>query len=208
MPRETIKRLLPTPGKLRQIKSLQLLGDWIYEPNLWHINRGSSSRAFAVGLFVAFIPLPTQMVFAAMLSIVVRCNLPLAVALCWITNPVTMGPMFWFAYKVGALVLGMPPQAEQFAISWEWLSSGLLAIWQPFLLGCLICGFFFASLGFFTINLLWRWQVVQRWEARRDRRRQALELTTRAVALRQAAIRRRDAQDTKPQENKDPEPPR
>ena len=119
-----------------------------------------------------------------------------------------MGPMFWFAYKVGALVLGMPPQAEQFAISWEWLSSGLLAIWQPFLLGCLICGFFFASLGFFTINLLWRWQVVQRWEARRDRRRQALELTTRAVALRQAAIRRRDAQDTKPQENKDPEPPR
>lgn len=172
MPRQTIKRFIPTPRKLREVKSLQIFGEWIYEPNLWHINRTSTSVACAVGLFVAFVPVPIQMVFACLLSIWLRCNLPLAVALSWITNPVTAGPMFWFAYKVGALVLNVTPRTEQFAMGWEWLSSGLLAVWQPFLLGCLICGFFFASLGYFTINTLWRWQVLQRWEARRERRRQ------------------------------------
>ena len=206
MPKKTIQRFLPTPAKLRDIKSLAVFGDWIYEPNLWHINRTSTSVAFAVGLFVAFIPLPSQMVFACLISIWLRCNLPLAVALCWITNPVTIGPMFWFAYKVGALVLGETPQSEQFAISWEWLGHGLVTIWQPLLLGCLICGFFFASLGYFVINTLWRWQVVQRWEARRERRREALEEATRAVALRQAAIAQRGEPDTPQPDNTDSEP--
>lgn len=199
MPKQTIKRLLPTPSRLREIKSLGLLGEWIYEPNLWHINRTSTSVAFAVGMFVAFIPLPSQMIFAALLSIWLRCNLPLAVALCWITNPVTMGPMFWFAYKVGALVLGITPGTEAFAISWEWLTTGLLVIWQPFLLGCLVCGFFFSSLGYFIVNTLWRWQVLQRWELRREKRRAALAQATRDVARRQEAIERHGGQDTKPQ---------
>jgi uncharacterized protein (DUF2062 family) len=207
MPREIIRRYIPSPGKLRKVKGLHLLGEWIYEPNLWHINRHSTSLAFFIGLFVAFVPTPAQMVLAALLSIWLRCNLPLAVALCWITNPLTMGPIFWFSYKLGALVLGEPPMAEQFEISWEWFSTGLGTIWQPLLLGCAINGFFFGSLGYFTIQILWRWQVVERWEARSERRRAALELATRDVALRQAVIARRAGQDTAPQENTAEPPP-
>lgn len=207
MPKEIIKRFLPTPGKLREIKSLHILGDWIYEPNLWHINRASTSTAFFVGLFVAFIPLPSQMVIACLLSVWLRCNLPLAVALCWVTNPLTMGPIFWFAYKLGALVMGEPIHVEQFAISWEWLQTGLLAIWQPFLLGCLLCGFFFGSLGYFIVQTLWRWQVVQRWEARRENRRIRLEQAIRDVARRQEAISQHDEPGTKPQENTESPPP-
>jgi uncharacterized protein (DUF2062 family) len=206
MPKKTIKRLLPTPGKLRKIKSLDVLGEWIYEPNLWHINRFSTSSAFFVGLFVAFIPLPSQMVIACLLSVWLRCNLPLAVALSWVTNPLTMGPMFWFAYKLGALVMGETTNVEQFAISWEWLQTGLVAIWQPFLLGCLLCAFFFGSLGYFVIQVLWRWQVVQRWEARQERRRVRLEQATRDVALRQEAISQPDEPDTRQQENTTPPP--
>jgi uncharacterized protein (DUF2062 family) len=206
MPKKTIKRFLPTPGKLRKIKSLRILGEWIYEPNLWHINRFSASSAFFVGLFVAFIPLPSQMAIACLLSVWLRCNLPLAVALSWVTNPLTMGPIFWFAYKLGALVMGEPTHVEQFSISWEWLQTGLVAIWQPFLLGCLLCAFFFGSLGYFVIQVLWRWQVVQRWEARRERRRIQLEQATRDVALRQEAISQPDEPDTRQQENTRPPP--
>ncbi len=208
MPKDTFKRYIPTPGKLRQIKSLQILGEWIYQPNLWHINRNSTSTAFFVGLFVAFVPLPAQMIIAAFLAIWFSCNLPLAVGLCWISNPITMPPIFYFAYKVGAVVMGVPPQNVQFELSWEWISTGLVAIWQPFLLGCLLCGFFFGSLGYFTIQVLWRWQAVQRWEARRERRRITIDKASRDVALRQAVIEQRDGQDTETPGNTTTPPPR
>ena len=191
MPRETIKRFLPTPTRLRGIKALRLLGEWIYEPNLWHINRHSTSLAFFVGLFVAFMPIPSQMVLASFLSIWLRCNLPIAVGLCWITNPVTIGPIFWFTYKLGALVLGESAQAQSFEISVEWLTNGLLLIWQPLLLGSVISGFFFGSLGYFAIQGIWRWNVLLRWEARSQRRLLDREKATRDVALRQAVIARR-----------------
>jgi uncharacterized protein (DUF2062 family) len=50
------------------------------------------------------------------------------------------------------------------------LGANLAAIGKPFLLGCLICGLFFGSLGYLTINLLWRWRVVRHLKARKRRR--------------------------------------
>jgi uncharacterized protein (DUF2062 family) len=201
MRKETLKRFIPTPARLRQIQSLHILGDWIYQPNLWHINRHSSATAFFVGFFCAFIPLPAQMFFAAFLSIWLRCNLPLAVGLCWITNPVTMPPIFFMAYKVGAVVLGVPPRSVEFELSWEWISHGLITIWQPFLLGCLLCGVFFGSLGYFVISVLWRWGVLRRWRARGLHRRRAIKKAIRDVARRQEEVSQLAGQDTKPQEN-------
>lgn len=155
---------------MREIKSLHLLGDWIYAGNLWHINRYSASMAFFIGLFVAFMPIPGQMVLSALLAVLVRCNLPLSVGLVWITNPVTIPAIFYLAYKVGAMVIDVPLQNVEFELSFYWATSGLLGIWKPFLLGCLICGLFFGSLGYFTISMLWRWRVVSRWRERKRKR--------------------------------------
>ncbi|MEE4659608.1 MAG: DUF2062 domain-containing protein [Halieaceae bacterium] len=208
MPKHTLKRFMPTPARLKQVRILRLLGDWLYQPNLWHINRNSAARAFFLGLFLAFVPLPIQMLLAAVLAVRLRANLPLSVALSWINNPLTFAPMFYLAYRVGAVVMGKPPQQLAFDMSWEWISSSLVAVWQPFLLGCAICGFFFGSLGFFAVQYVWRWQAVQRWEARRLRRRLALEKATRDVALRQAAIAQRDGQDTALPDSTTAPPPR
>ena len=45
MPKKTLKSIVPSPARMREIKSLQILGDWIYATNLWHINRYSSAMA-------------------------------------------------------------------------------------------------------------------------------------------------------------------
>ena len=147
MPKKTIKRYIPDPARLREIPVLRLLGERIYQPNLWHINRKSTSMAFFIGLFVAFFPVPAQMAIAGLMAIWLRGNLPLAVLLCWVTNPLTAGPMFWFAYRLGALIIGVIPHTQPFEISWQWLGSGLLLVWQPLLLGSLVCGFFFRQSG-------------------------------------------------------------
>ncbi len=170
MPKKTLKSLMPKPERLREIKSLGVLGDWIYANNLWHINRYSAAMAFFVGLFIAFMPIPGQMVVAALLAVLLRCNLPLSVGLVWITNPITMPAIYYLAYRLGAAILRHPVHFVNFEMSIHWLTTQLGEIWQPFMLGCLLLGLFFGSLGYFVINLLWRIRVHQRWRQRKRRR--------------------------------------
>ena len=170
MPKKTLKQLMPSPARLKRIRGLHLFGDWLHQPNLWHINRYSASMAFFVGLFVAFMPIPGQTLLAAAMAFWLSCNLPLAVALVFITNPLTIAPMFFIAYKVGALIIDAPVQVIDFELSFAWLSNGLSTVWKPFLLGCLVCGLSAGSLGYFAVSMLWRWQVVHKWRQRKKRR--------------------------------------
>ncbi|MCB1853338.1 MAG: DUF2062 domain-containing protein [Pseudomonadales bacterium] len=174
MPKKTLKSIVPSVARIREIKSLQFLGDWIYATNLWHINRYSASMAFFVGLFVAFMPIPGQMVVAALLAVLLRCNLPLSVCLVWLTNPLTMPALFFMAYEVGALIIDAPVADVKFALSFHWLGHTLVNIWQPFLLGCLLCGLFFGCLGYFVISLSWRWRVSVHWKERQRKRAKRL----------------------------------
>jgi len=160
---------MPNPRKIREHKHLQIFGALLHSPNLWHLNRRSVPGAFAVGLFVAFVPVPFQMVLAAAAAIAFSVNLPISVALVWISNPVTMPPLFFSAYLLGAEILGTEPTEMHFELSWEWLTTGLSAIWQPFLLGCFLAGSILAIIGYCAIRLLWRWHIVQHLKQRRLR---------------------------------------
>ncbi|MBL3526951.1 MAG: DUF2062 domain-containing protein [gamma proteobacterium endosymbiont of Lamellibrachia anaximandri] len=169
MPKHLIKRITPDHDTIRNHKHLRMFGTLLHDANLWHLNRRSAAGAFAVGLFMAFVPAPFQMLLAAGAAIICRVNLPLSVALVWITNPLTIPPIFFLAYLVGTTVLGSPQDTQAFEFSVEWLQNGLDGVWAPFLLGCLICGSFFSLVGYFTIRGLWRWHVINQWRRRSHR---------------------------------------
>ncbi len=162
MPKRLLKKYMPDPQTIRDHKSLQMFGSLLHDPNLWHFNRRSIAKAFAVGFFFMMMPVPFQMALAAGAAIIVRSNLPISVALVWISNPVTMPPIFYFAYKFGAWVLQTPEAEFSFELSTEWLFNGMSAIWQPFLFGCVVLGAIFSTLGYVGIRLLWRWSVVKK----------------------------------------------
>jgi len=170
MARKLIKRYLPDARTVRNHKHLQVFGSLLHNPNLWHLNRYSVSRAFAVGLFMASMPIPFQMLPAALVAILVHANLPISVALVWVSNPITMPPFFYFCYKVGTWILQTPPQPFQFEVSWSWLVEELSHDWPPFLLGCLVVGATLSMLGYVSMRLFWRWHVLSEWEARRRRK--------------------------------------
>ena len=172
MPKRIIKRYLPDHEKIRDHKHLKILGPLLHDPNLLHLNRRSVSGAFAVGLFMAWVPVPFQMLLSALAAIFARVNLPISVALVCITNPLTMPPMFYFAYKIGAWTLGHPQSNVKFELTWEWLGQSLGDIWQPFLLGCFIVGIASSALGYIIINRLWRAHVLQSWKVRKEKRRE------------------------------------
>ncbi len=170
MPRKLIKRYLPDRHAIGQYKPLKIFGRLLHDPNLWHLNRNSTSGAVAVGLFLAFMPIPFQMLPAAALAIMLRLNLPLAVALVWVTNPLTIPPLFYFCYRIGAWVIGYVGDDMAFAWSWEWFRLQLGQVWEPFLIGSSIVASFSALLGYFGMRTLWRWRVMREWENRKKAR--------------------------------------
>ncbi|SHO58814.1 DUF2062 domain-containing protein [Vibrio quintilis] len=166
MPKKLIKRFLPDRELIKRQKALKIFGNVLYNPNLWCLNRRSAAGAFAIGLFMAFVPLPSQMIMSAGLAIVCGVNLPLSIALVWVSNPITMPVLFYFAYKLGAWVLREPPQQFHFELSWDFITNQMSAIAPPLIVGCAICGLVCAVIGYFGIHGLWRYSVVRSWQKR------------------------------------------
>lgn len=175
MPRRFIKRYMPDPEKVRTHKSLRILGTLLHHHNLWQLNRHSVARAVAVGLFCAFVPIPMQMLLAACIAIVVRSNLPISVGLVWLTNPVTMPPVFYATYKFGAWLMQVRPQPMPDKLTLEWVGQLISTQWQPFLLGALLTGVIAAFLGYTLTMVYWRWWVRRSWKKRMERRRKIAE---------------------------------
>ena len=162
MPRKFFQRFLPTPRTIKENKTLKIFGNWLHQPNLWHLSRRSVAGAFAVGLFFAWMPVPFQMVLAAGTAILIGTNLPISVALVWITNPVTITPMFYFAYIVGTWILGEPVGDFSFELTFDWLLNELSASWKPFLVGCFTLASSSSLIGYLTIQGIWRYSVLNR----------------------------------------------
>lgn len=171
MPKKLIKRWLPDHQTLKSHKHLQVFGDLLHDGNLWHLNRRSVTKAFAIGLFMAFVPVPFQMLLAAGAAIWLHANLPLSVALVWLSNPLTIPPIFYGCYKLGTILLNVPQQDFSFQLSWTWISESLAAVWAPFLLGCFVCAVFFSTLGYIGISTLWKLNVSRNWRSRQQRHR-------------------------------------
>jgi len=171
-----LRRVTPTRDKLREHKHLRVFGKLLHDPNLWHLNRRSAAGAFAVGLFVMYLPPVGQMLVAAALAIAVRVNLPISVALVWITNPVTIPPMYYFAYLVGSWILGR--HIESFHMDY-WLDwQHWLDIFAPLTVGCLVCGAVCSVTGYFAVQTIWRWSLMRQIQRRRGRLRKTLPTPT------------------------------
>ena len=158
---------MPDPKKLYQIKGFKRFAHWFDDPNLWHLNRLSVAKATFIGMFWMAMPMPWQMVTAALSAILLRANLPLSVALVWISNPITMGPIFFFNYQIGSLILGESVRENlTFELSLHWLSHTFVAIWQPLMLGSLVVGLALASISYLLVLIAWRIQVNLSWRHR------------------------------------------
>lgn len=171
MPKETLRRYLPDADKIRASSALRPLGVLLHNPEIWHLNRRGVAGAAFIGLFCAFLPIPFQMLPAGILVVALRCNLPIAFALVWISNPFTIAPIFYLTYRAGAWLLDMRIEAETIELSFSWTLANLARIGYPLMVGSLLCGSIAGASGFVLARLLWRAHIIQRWRRRRRRRR-------------------------------------
>ncbi len=179
MPRKYFRKYLPDHASIRRHKHLRLFQPLLKHPNLWHLNRHSVAGGVAAGLFGGLIPGPLQMLAAAILAIVFRVNLPVAVVTTLYTNPLTWGPLILAAYAIGRWVTGgsgMPATSLEFdwgsqnwmeflPAFWNWFSG----LGETFLLGNLILASSLAILGYFAVHFAW-WLHIQSYLRRRRAR--------------------------------------
>jgi len=143
------------------------IAHWLQDPNLWHLNRESVAKAFFIGLFWMAIPIPWQMLVAALSAILLRANLALSAMLVWISNPLTMGPIFYFNYRIGSILLGeRARESLNFELSWDWIGHTFVNIWQPLMLGSFVVGIALGSIAYVAIHVVWRLHVYKSWQQR------------------------------------------
>ena len=170
--RPLLRKLIPGTHEIRRHAFLRrVFGRLLFAPDLWHLGRSSVARAVSIGLFMAWVPVPFQMVLAAGAALVARCNLPVAVAMVWVSNPVTVAPLFYAAHKLGEWMLDRPPGDFRIELSLRWLFEELGNVWEPLLLGCFVMGIASAIVGHILIRLVWRAHTMVSWHDRRIRRR-------------------------------------
>lgn len=166
-----IRKYLPSDESLREHTLLRPVRHLLQRPEIWHLHRRSVAGACFVGGFVAFIPLPLQMLIAAGFAIIGRVNLPISVALVWMTNPLTIPPMFYFAYSLGGWLLGIDPTIHGAGeMSWEWIREQAWLVLKPLLVGSLVCGWVTGLTLMVVARIAWRMHVVRRWRQRQESR--------------------------------------
>lgn len=166
-----LRRWLPDPQRLRAHKSLRFLGESLHDPHLWRFRRRSTVRGLAAGAFFAFVPVPWQMAPAAAAAVWLRFNLPAAIAMVWITNPLTLPPIAFANYRFGAWLLDRPVGRWQFEPSLGWLLRQAGDIGWPLLVGSMATAVLAGAATYAIADLCWRWHIVARLRRRRIRRR-------------------------------------
>jgi hypothetical protein len=139
-------------------------------PAYWGIRRKTVVPGFSLGLFVAFTPIPAHTLLGVLMALLLRVNIPATIIGTLLMNPLTMVPMFVFAYRVGLFLLGIPPQPFQPELSIEWFTHGFINVWQPLLLGSMLCGAVTSLIGYIGLDLLWRASLADYLAARRRRK--------------------------------------
>ena len=131
----------------------------VHDPRYWSTRRRTVVPAVAAGLFIAFIPTPGHMLIAAAVAVAARINIPVAILTTFVSNPLTVGPMYFLAYRFGAAMLGTERLAFRFEMSLDWVTGFLVDIWQPMLLGCIVLGGVSAVLGYALLDTIWRLSI-------------------------------------------------
>jgi len=143
----------------------------LHDHRLWSVRRRTVVPAFALGVLIAWLPFPGHMIAAALLALALRISIPVAVAAVWVCNPLTVAPMYYFAYRFGRIILDVPVRPFSFEFSVDWLTHSFITIWEPLLLGCVLLGLATAIVGYVVLDLFWRWSLVNYITAKRNRRR-------------------------------------
>ena len=179
MLRKYLRRVLPSHQTIRDNRHIERFGHRLQHHNLWHLHRRAVAGGVAAGMFAGLIPgsNPVQFAAGALLAVTFKVNLPLSMLVTLYSNPFTIVPLYWLAYKLGQLALlqgggELPPFAlglegkgftEWIPAAIQWLGS----VGKPLLVGLPLLALLLALTGYFVTDWAWRLGVMWQWRQRK-----------------------------------------
>lgn len=171
-------RNLPTREQMEQSRWIRPFAGRVLRSELWRFTRRSVPRGVALGMLVGIIVPFAQILFASLLCLSVRANVPVAALTTFVTNPLTT-PLIWvFAYKVGSWLLQVDAmtviapvnsamQHSQFDDMLQWLTGATLVT----AFGLVIVAIVAAAVSYLLTSFGWRWWIARKRRTRLDRLR-------------------------------------
>jgi uncharacterized protein len=179
MLRKFLRRVLPSHQTIRDNRAIARFGWRLQHHNLWHLHRRAVAGGVAVGLFAGLIPgsNPVQFTAGALLAIAFKVNLPLAVLVTLYSNPFTIVPLYYVAFKLGQWVM-LQGDAELPALPAGFGEAGLLqrvpeafnwliSVGKPLLIGLPLLALALAAVGYCVTDWAWRLGVHWQWRQRK-----------------------------------------
>jgi len=167
-------RHAPTKEEVLESRWLRPFGARVRRSDLWRFTRRSVPRGVFAGLFVGiFLMVPgLQIVGAALLSIPMRANIPIAASMTFLSNPATT-PFFLLASLEVGSQLGFKADLASFealrtrhASPADWFAWLLTDAAPAMVSGLLIIGLGVALAGYIVSLVGWRWWIGRKWRQR------------------------------------------
>lgn len=126
----------------------------------------------AIGMFVTFTPtFGFQMALVVFIAWLLRANKTAGLPIVWISNPASMGPIYYGCYAVGCALLGREPIWNAVITRLQdpsagWLPAVTLLLQEggpPFLFGCLVVATATAIPTYYASYHAIRWYRLRRW---------------------------------------------
>jgi uncharacterized protein (DUF2062 family) len=135
------------------------------------VNRRMITRGVAVGLFWGFIPMPMQMLAVMATTPLIRFNVPIAISMVWLSNPITMPPMYYMEYLTGNFLLGREG-LDNIELTMAWFAEHFDDILVPLYVGTAFYSVVVTGIIYFVLNRLWVNSVNIEKEERNRKRKQ------------------------------------
>ena len=155
-----LKRFLPKAEEITRQPGVRYIAHLLASPSLWRFNSLSCRRGAVLGWYFCFVPMPMQMLPTFLIAPFFGCNLPIAIALVWVSNPFTYAPIFGFSYGIGNLLLGRGLSFPDV----DWTSFGSLTgdLYLPMFLGGQVFGLTLGLVSYILIRAGFRIHKVRR----------------------------------------------
>lgn len=174
MVKQLLQSWLPSPERVSSMKMMKMFGTRTANPLLWYVNRHSICKAIFIGTFFGLLPIPFHSILIVLAVLCFEVNLPVSLALAWLSNPFTIVPIlyigFWFGAKIfhvhminQSMLMGVMHQIGHWIKNFGdgYVDFSLAKILMT---GLLVEALLFSTIFYILTKLLWRWSVLKNWK--------------------------------------------
>jgi uncharacterized protein len=184
---QRLRQQIPSREQLQTNRWLAWLRPWLQRPQLWHWSRRGVALGVSIGLFFGLLIPVAQIPLSVAASVVLRANVPAAAVSTLISNPLTYGPIYYGAYRLGLWATGETSNRRAHALAAAPVGTHIPAqsgtaasepeptAWQrvqalgkPLLVGMALSAIACGLLAYGLITVGWRLQVLYKRRKRRQ----------------------------------------